>query len=81
MRYVDVGRAALVIREKVMKEPANAPEGMLRYRFTPEDEVTLASFRPVLHNVDLDAVNLKNAELGSYAKRLYAGGLDHRQPR
>ena len=42
---------------------------MGRYRFTPEDEVTLVSFRPVLQNVDLDTVNRKAAELASYAKK------------
>jgi hypothetical protein len=58
-----------VIHEEVMKEPASAPERMGQYRFTPEDEVTLISFRPVLQNVDLDTVNRKAAELASHAKK------------
>jgi hypothetical protein len=55
--------------EKVTKEPARASERMRRYRFTPEDEVTLASFRPVLQNVDLDTVNHKTTELASYSRK------------
>jgi hypothetical protein len=67
--YVDVGGAASVIHEKVMKEPTSPTERMEQYRFTPEDEAMLVSFRPVLQNVDLDTVNRKAAELASYATK------------